>query len=880
MGSIIFQEMAEPEKYWTQHDFIDFKEYAHKELKWWRINFVGIKQDGNPIPDTDWDDMDGPYSWIFWSREHDDPDPLMTIPYDNLKVEDKVRRAIRKFVLHLDLIEALVQFWAATKTLDGRTLLTTQDQPFGLTLLSDHLCEYRMTSKDYKFYVDGEEDLGIPGRVYRNKCPEYTPNVEYYSVKEYPQRDRALLCGVGQSLHLPVIEQSSQICVGILEIAGEFSFWGTSDYHCDVFQSVGLECFDSCEHHETRKKNDDKAHQDAFNEIERVLKSVCKIHEIPLALTWVPCGACKTLLSVEDIYTAMDSDDETIINLYEYSVSRFRPPLRNGIGVVGRALTSPNLLYCSDVTQFSMAEYPLAHFAQNCKLKGCFAISLWSNYTGNDVYILEIFLPTSNRDEDYLTLLSKILETMKKEFNTFWLASGEKLGEKLSVEVIEFQNGQKRHYVQTLHVTGSLPSLEPLQNGGKIVQVNSSDHQSNDAEQCEIDGNHPQELGTKKTSGREHKKTGVSIEIPCEDIMKYSKLSRSNAAKNLQVSISTFKRVCRKYGISRWPPRNVDNVRAPWPSHMDRQEEVPQLNSNLPSNQASASIAHTQPHDTVIVKAKYVNGLTVLFPLSLSSTLEELYECIESRLHLSRATYHACYIDRDNDKITITCDQDLQFWLCNSPRLPGSNAVVLHIDPISQVYHSPVSYIDCFPVSLRPYIQHVKDVAFDGNCGFRAIAGLMDIGEDGWVQVRRDLLTELNLHGDDYKIMYGGQQRINELTHCLSWFDGCPGMDRWMTMPDMGHLIASCYNVVLYHLSHQQCLTFLPLRSVPIPAASRREIAIGFVNDNHFVEVFLLPNHPVPPVVSSWKRYRSPCAQGWDTTYNGRIQQFRELVGF
>ena len=225
------------------------------------------------------------------------------------------------------------------------------------------------------------------------------------------------------------------------------------------------------------------------------------------------------------------------------------------------------------------------------------------------------------------------------------------------------------------------------------------------------------------------------------------------------------------------------------------------------------------------------------------------------------------------------------------------------------MYHTtsvtPVSYIDCFPASLRPYILHVKDVALDGNCGFRAIAGLMNIGEeDGWVQVRRDLLTELNSHVDAYKSMYEGQEMINELTHRLSWFDGCSGKDRWMTMPDMGHLIASCYNVVLYHLSHQQCLTFLPLRSVPIPAASRREIAIGFVNDNHFVEVhklralvyllmystkllmiltsfqvFLLPNHPVPPVVSSWKRYRSPCAQGWDTTYNGRIQQFREIVG-
>ena len=59
-------------------------------------------------------------------------------------------------------------------------------------------------------------------------------------------------------------------------------------------------------------------------------------------------------------------------------------------------------------------------------------------------------------------------------------------------------------------------------------------------------------------------------------------------------------------------------------------------------------------------------------------------------------------------------------------------------------------------------------------------------------------------------------------------------------MPDMGHLIASHYNVVLYHLSVEQFLTFLPLRSVPIPTAVRREIAIGFVNQNHFVHVIIV----------------------------------------
>ena len=96
-----------------------------------------------------------------------------------------------------------------------------------------------MISNDYTFYVDGrngEEDLGIPGRVYLNKCPECTPDVEYYSVKENPQRDRALRCGVGQSCTLPVIEHSSQICVGVLELVGRFCLGPTLDSLDAAFQ--------------------------------------------------------------------------------------------------------------------------------------------------------------------------------------------------------------------------------------------------------------------------------------------------------------------------------------------------------------------------------------------------------------------------------------------------------------------------------------------------------------------------------------------------------------------------------------------------------------------------------------------------------------------
>ena len=45
--------------------------------------------------------------------------------------------------------------------------------------------------------------------------------------------------------------------------------------------------------------------------------------------------------------------------------------------------------------------------------------------------------------------------------------------------------------------------------------------------------------------------------------------------------------------------------------------------------------------------------------------------------------------------------------------------------------------------------------------------------------------------------------------------------------------------MILFLLSRFQCLTFLPLRTEPLSPVALRYIAIGFVNDSHFIEVSL-----------------------------------------
>ena len=57
-----------------------------------------------------------------------------------------------------------------------------------------------------------------------------------------------------------------------------------------------------------------------------------------------------------------------------------------------------------------------------------------------------------------------------------------------------------------------------------------------------------------------------------------------------------------------------------------------------------------------------------------------------------------------------------------------------------------------------------------------------------------------------------------------------------MSMPDVGCLIATRYNVVVFNISERLMLTLPPLKGKVPPPIQRTEIGIAFVNQDHFVQ--------------------------------------------
>nr|CAB3475617.1 unnamed protein product [Digitaria exilis] len=204
--------------------------------------------------------------------------------------KEKLTQALRYFKDSTDQ-HLLVQVWAPVKNGD-RYVLTTSGQPFVLDHQSIGLLQYRAVSMMYMFSIDGENvgELGLPGRVYKLKVPEWTPNVQYYSSTEYPRLNHAISYNVHGTVALPVFDPSAQSCIAVVELimtSKKINYACEVDKVCKALEAVNLRSTEILDHPNVQICNEGR--QTALVEILEILTVVCEEHKLPLAQTWVPC---------------------------------------------------------------------------------------------------------------------------------------------------------------------------------------------------------------------------------------------------------------------------------------------------------------------------------------------------------------------------------------------------------------------------------------------------------------------------------------------------------------------------------------------------------------------------------------------------------------
>ncbi|KAF3337868.1 protein NLP2-like protein [Carex littledalei] len=430
----------------------------------------------------------------------------------------------------------LAQVWLPVKQGDNY-FLTTSDQPF---LLDQVLSEYREISRAFVFRAKE----GLPGRVFTSGMPEWTTDVIYYKEQEFIRREHAINHEVHGSMGVPVFDPAVGSCVAVLELVTKrekADFDVEMDSVCKALQAVNLS---TTKPQLFPHQSLTKSQKLAFAEILDVLRAICHAHMLPLALTWIPIRErtnftglqSKTMLQIHE--PACYANDPHMQEFLHACTERMLEPCQ---GIAGKALESNVPFFSSDVRDYSIRDYPLAHHARKSGLRAAVAVRLRSSLTESDDYVLEFFLPvTCTGCEEQQLLLNNLSGTMQRICKSLRTVSQAELS--------------------AVYKAGHCDVNEVLWGHSDGADIDASGDEFTKLSYDEVGEMHNEKAQSSSTRNMERKRSTAEKNISLSVLQKYFSGSLKDAAKSLGVCPTTLKRICRQHGIARWPSRKINKV--------------------------------------------------------------------------------------------------------------------------------------------------------------------------------------------------------------------------------------------------------------------------------------------------------------------------------
>jgi len=136
---------------------------------------------------------------------------------------------------------------------------------------------------------------------------------------------------------------------------------------------------------------------------------VCRLHKLPLALTWI--SHC----DFDDLYIKEAACYVNDSSMQGYFTACAGNPLKKGQHVAGKAVNLLHEYSVPDVSLLDLADYPFANDARKFGLRAAMAVGLKCKSIGRIEFVSEIFLPTNLEDSaEQNVLINEILLSLHK----------------------------------------------------------------------------------------------------------------------------------------------------------------------------------------------------------------------------------------------------------------------------------------------------------------------------------------------------------------------------------------------------------------------------------------------------------------------------------